>query len=85
MPAVMPLPLIARAFGIVAHEAWKHRDLVRALAAGGEEDARAIVRDAKDPSVPAEEVLTRARLRSRMGRLRAAAENAIAERPGVFD
>ena len=38
-----------------------------------------------DTQMPAEEVPTRARLRSRMVRLLAAAENAIGERPGVFD
>jgi hypothetical protein len=78
----MPLPLIARAFGIAAHEPWKHRDLARALAAGGEEEPRAIVCDAKDPSVRETVVMARATARSHTGRLVQKAAELIAERPG---
>jgi hypothetical protein len=48
-----------------------------------DEDPRAIMRDAEDPSVNPIEVLTRAKLRSKSGSLLRAAETAIANRPAT--
>jgi hypothetical protein len=50
-----------------------------------EESPQAIMRDAYDPSVPAGEVLVRARIRSHTGRLLAAAQRAVASRPSTLE
>jgi hypothetical protein len=46
-----------------------------------DEDPRSIMADAANPEINPIEVLTRARLRSKSGKLLAAAEHAIANRP----
>jgi hypothetical protein len=70
-PKIGPWGLV----GSVARVAWKSRGF------SDQEDPRSIMEDAANPDVPAHEVLTRAKLRSKSGKLVEAVSEAIARRP----
>jgi hypothetical protein len=50
---VAPALITAARLALAAEKIYRRRDLLKPL--GGEEDPRAIVRDAMDPDIPAED------------------------------